>query len=79
MACTPVPHSRLTLYPGASFGTPAFMPTTRPMYISPGSVWITFPNTTWSTRAGSIPARSSAATAAIAPRSLGGTAASDLP
>src|SRR3712207_6342737 len=42
------------------------------MYMSPGSVWMTLPNTTWSTCSGSTPARSSAAVAAVAPRSDGG-------
>ena len=37
------------MYAGTSLGMPAFIPTTRAMYMSPGSVWITFPNTTWST------------------------------
>ena len=62
-----------------SFGMPALMPTTRAMYMSPGSVWMTLPNTTWSTAPGSMPARSMAAEAAAAPRSDGGTEASPRP
>ena len=46
IACTPLPHSRLTVNAGASFGMPALIPTTRAMYMSSGAVWITFPNTT---------------------------------
>ena len=42
------------------------------MYMSSGAEWITFPNTTWSTCAGSMPARSSAASTAVAPRSVVG-------
>ena len=73
IACTPVPQRRLTVNAGVSFGMPAFIPTTRAMYMSAGSVWITLPNTTWSTWSGSMPARSMAALAAVAPRSVGGT------
>ncbi len=55
------------------------MPTTRAMYMSLGSVWITLPKTTCSTCSGCRPARSSAARAAIAPSSFGGTSFSDFP
>ncbi len=73
IACTPVPHSRFTVNAGTSFGIPAFIATTRAMYMSSGAEWITLPNTTWSTCAGSIAARSSAVCTAVAPRSVGGT------
>ena len=43
---TPVPHRRLTVTAGDSLGIPAFMPTTRAMYMSSGAVWMTLPNTT---------------------------------
>src|SRR5436190_21497727 len=78
IACTPVPQSRLTVNAGVSFGMPAFIPTTRAMYMSAGSVWMTLPNTTWSIWSGSRPARSMAALAAVAPRSVGGTCLSDF-
>ena len=61
IACTPVPHRRLTVNAGTSLGMPAFIATTRAMYMSSGAEWITLPNTTWSTCSGSIAARSSAA------------------
>ncbi len=73
IAWTPVPHRRLTVNAGTSLGMPAFIPTTRAMYMSSGAEWITLPNTTWSTRSGSIAARSSAVLTAVAPRSVGGT------
>ena len=57
---------------GTSLGIPAFIATTRAMYMSSGAEWMTLPNTTWSTASGSIAARSSAALTAIAPRSVGG-------
>src|SRR5262249_9419970 len=79
IACTPVPHRRLTVYAGTSFGTPAFIPTTRAMYMSAASVWITFPNTTWSTWSGSSPPPPSAALAAVAQSSDAGTPARLLP
>ena len=53
---------------GVSFGIPALMPTTRAMYMSSGAEWMTLPNTTCSTCSGSIPARSIAAVAAVAPK-----------
>jgi hypothetical protein len=69
----------LTVNAGVSFGIPAFIPTTRAMYMSAGSVWMTLPKTTWSTWSPSSPARSSAARAAVAPSSVGGTPFSDFP
>jgi hypothetical protein len=79
IACTPVPHSRLTVKAGVSLGMPAFTPTTRAMYMSSGAVWITLPKTTWSTWSGRRPARSSAAVAVVAPRSVALTSLSDFP
>ena len=79
MACTPVPHRRFTVKAGVSFGTPASMPTTRAMYMSLGSVWMTLPNTTWSTSLPPMPARSMAARAAMAPSCVGGTPFSERP
>src|SRR5450755_3854649 len=73
IACTPLPHRRLTVNTGASLGMPALIPTTRAMYMSSGAVWITLPNTTCSTWSGSMPARSTAARATIAPSSVGAT------
>src|SRR3954447_19323538 len=79
IAWTPVPHSRLTVTAGASFGTPALIPTTRAMYMSSGAVWITLPNTTWSTCSGCRPARSTAARAAMETSSVGATLLRLLP
>jgi hypothetical protein len=72
IACTPVPQSRFTVKAGTSFGIPAFIATTRAMYMSSGAEWITLPNTTWSTSSGAILDRSSAVFVASAPRSVGG-------
>src|SRR5436190_419740 len=65
IACTPVPHRRFTVNAGVSCGIPAFIPTTRAMYMSAGSVWITLPKTTWSIWPGSMPARSMGATDSV--------------
>ena len=73
MACTPVPHRRFTVKAGTSFGIPAFIATTRAMYMSSGAEWITLPNTTCSTASGSIPERRTASSTAIAPSSVGAT------
>src|ERR671922_2823298 len=79
MDCTPVPQSRLTVTAGTSLGMPALMPTTRAMYMSSGAEWMTLPNTIWSTRSRSTPARSSAASTVVAPSSVGGTPLRLLP
>ena len=63
----PVPQSRLTVYAGVSFGMPAFMPTTRAMYMSSGRVWMTLPKTTCPTSAPSTLARASASLTTSAP------------
>jgi hypothetical protein len=73
IACTPVPQRRLTVKAGTSLGMPAFIATTRAMYMSSGAEWITLPNTTWSTWSGWIAERSRAASTAVAPRSVVGT------
>ena len=79
IACTPVPQRRLTVTAADSLGIPAFMPTTRAMYMSSGAEWITLPKTTCSTWSGWIWARSIAADTAVAPSSVGGTPARLLP
>ncbi len=79
IACTPVPQRRLTVKAGVSVGTPAFTPTTRAMYMSLASEWMTLPKTTLSTSSGFVCARSSASTAAMRPSSVGGTSLRDLP
>ena len=38
IAWTPLPHRRLTVNAGASFGMPALTPTTRAIYMSSGGV-----------------------------------------
>jgi len=58
---------------------PACTPTTRAMYMSADSVWMTLPKTTCSTASAVIPERSIALLAAIVPSSVGGTSFSDLP
>ena len=47
IACSPLPHRRLTVIAPVSCGRPPFTAHTREMYMSLGSVWITLPITTW--------------------------------
>jgi hypothetical protein len=72
IACTPVPQRRLTVKAGTSWGIPAFIATTRAMYMSSGAEWITLPKTTWSTSSGWICERSIAVLAAREPSSVVG-------
>ena len=45
IACSPLPHSRLTVKAGVSTGRPPLTAATRLRYMSRGSVWITLPKT----------------------------------
>ena len=45
IACSLLPHSRLTVKAGVSTGRPPLTAATRLRYMSRGSVWITWPKT----------------------------------
>ncbi len=45
MACSPLPHSRLTVRAGVCTGSPPLTAATRDRYMSRASVWITLPKT----------------------------------
>ena len=45
IACSPLPHSRLTVKAGVSTGSPPLTAATRLRYMSRASVWITCPKT----------------------------------
>src|SRR5581483_11964907 len=70
IAWRPEPQRRLTVSAGASFGTPDFRPMWRARYTASPEVCSTLPKMTWSMRRGSTFERSSAAFAAITPRSV---------
>jgi hypothetical protein len=75
MACSPLPHSRLTVKAGISTGSPPLTAATRDRYMSLVSVCSTLPNTAWPTWAGSTPDRLTASRTTFAARSQGGTEA----
>src|SRR6266851_4111696 len=79
IACSPLPHSRLTVKAGVCTGRPPLTAATRLRYMSRGSVWITWPKTAWPTSPGSTPARLTASRTTVAARSQGGTAARPPP
>src|SRR5579859_3934372 len=79
IACTPEPHRRLTVSAGVSTGMPALIMATREIYMSLGSVWITWPNTTWPISAGPTPLRASASAVTLVARSDGATSLSEPP
>src|SRR5215207_6193116 len=72
IACSPDPHSRFRVKAGVSTGRPPLIVATRDRYMSRVSVWITLPNTTCPTSAGSTPERLTASRTTAAPRSAGG-------
>src|SRR5215204_2606812 len=72
IACSPDPHSRFRVKAGVSTGRPPLIVATRDRYMSRVSVWITLPNTTCPTSAGSTPDRLTASRTTAAPRSAGG-------
>jgi hypothetical protein len=72
IAWSPDPHSRLRVKAGVSTGRPPLTDATRDRYMSRVSVWITLPNTTCPTSAGSTPDRLTASRTTAAPRSAGG-------
>ncbi|MOA12483.1 hypothetical protein D3C78_1324800 [compost metagenome] len=69
--CRPEPHRRFTVRAVDCSLMPLFRATTREMYMSTGSVWMTLPNTTWPTSSPFTWARCRASRATMAPRSLG--------
>src|ERR1700678_967097 len=79
MACSPLPHSRLTVKAGVSSGSPPLIAATRDRYMSLVSVWSPLPNTTWPTWAGSTPDLLTASRTTFAARSQGGTEARPPP
>ncbi len=79
IACSPDPHSRLSVKAGASFVTPALIAQTRARYMSLASVWMTLPNTTCPTSSPATSARTSASRTTWAPISVGGTSFSPPP
>ena len=60
IACMPLPHRRFTVNAPEPCGRPPFTATTREMYMSFASVWITLPITHWPISAGSTFARATA-------------------
>src|SRR5215469_7271549 len=79
IACSPLPHRRLTVNAGVSTGRPPLTAATRLRYMSRASVWITLPRTAWPTSSGCTPARATASRTTVAARSHGGTAARPPP
>ncbi len=73
MACSPLPHSRLTVKAGTFTGRPPLTAATRLRYMSRGSVWITLPKTAWPNSSGSTADRRTASRTTVAARSHGGT------
>src|SRR5574343_1864753 len=73
MACRPEPQRRLTLKAGVVSLQPPLMAATRERYMSLGSVFTTWPNTTWPTSLPSTLARASDSLTTSAPSSVGGT------
>ena len=71
-ACRPEPHRRFSVRPGVSTPQPPSMAATRPMYMSRGSVLITWPKTTWPTSLPSTPARARASRVTSAASWVGG-------
>ena len=79
MACSPLPHNRLTVRQGVPTGRPASMAATRDRYMSRASPWITPPSTTWPIEAGSIFARATASLIAIEPSFVAGKSFNEPP
>ena len=71
IACRPLPHSRLTVIAPDECGSPPFTPTTREMYMSRASPWITLPITHWPISEGSAFDRAMASLTTLAPSSAG--------
>ena len=79
IACNPEPHSRLTVSPATSTGSPARRAAMRATLRLSSPAWLAQPRMTSSIAAGSIPARSTTARITAAARSSGRTAASAPP
>ena len=74
IAWRPEPHSRFTVWPATSTGRPASRSAIRATLRLSSPAWLAQPRITSSTRAGSIPVRSTSALIAIDARSSGRTA-----
>src|SRR5215472_2429224 len=72
IACSPDPHSRLSVNAGVSTGNPALIVATRERYMSWTSVWMTLPNTTCPISPAATPARLTASRTTVAASSVGG-------
>src|ERR1700722_3551204 len=72
-ACCDEPHCRSTVVPGTDSGSPAESAAVRAILNACGPTWLTHPRMTSSTRAGSIPVRSTRARSAWAARSAAWT------
>src|SRR5450759_4022592 len=70
-ACWEEPHWRSSVVPGTASGQPAASTALRPTLAACSPVWLTTPQITSSTRAGSIPVRSTSAVSTWAERSTG--------
>lgn len=71
IACRPEPHRRFTVSAGVCCATPPLTAATRARYMSFGSVFTTWPNTTWPTASPGTLARASTSPTTFAPRSVG--------
>src|SRR5690606_3953109 len=78
-AWRPEPHRRFTVWPGTLTGRPASRPAIRATFRLSSPGWLAQPRMTSSTRAGSMPVRSTSARITVAARSSGRTAASAPP
>ncbi len=74
-ASRPEPHSRLTVMPGTSKGSPAMSPAMRPTLRLSSPAWLVAPKTTWSTFSARAGVRVSSAASTCAARSSGRTVA----
>ena len=74
-ACSPEPHSRLTVWPATSTGSPARSAAMRATFRLSSPAWLAQPRITSSTRAGSTRVRSTTARMTAAARSSGRTGA----
>ena len=72
-ACSPEPHSRLTVCPATSTGSPARSAAMRATLRLSSPAWLAQPKTTSSTRVASMPVRSTTAAMTTAARSSGRT------
>ena len=78
-ACSPEPHSRFTVAPGTSTGSPASSAAMRATLRLSSPAWLAQPRITSSMAAGSTRVRATSAAMAVAARSSGRTSASAPP